>query len=65
MPTGRLSAAPSSMTRPKLVLRPMRTTRASAMTSNVTAGESDFSMPSCVLDGLGDLIAVAAVDGLF
>ena len=33
MPTGRLSEAPSSMTRPKLVLRPMRTTRASATTS--------------------------------
>src|SRR5271168_1240522 len=32
MPTGRLSAAPRSMTRPKLVLRPMRTTRASATT---------------------------------
>ena len=36
IPTGRLSEAPSSMTRPKLVLRPMRTTRASATTSKLT-----------------------------
>jgi hypothetical protein len=36
MPIGRRSAALSSMTRPKLVLRPIRTTRASATTSKFT-----------------------------
>ncbi len=50
MPTGRLSAAPSSMTRPKQVLRPMRTTRASATTSKLT-GRRKWVVWSIVLIG--------------
>jgi hypothetical protein len=63
MPTGRLAAEQHHAA--EAGVAPDAHHARSAMTSNVTAGESDFSMPSCVLDGLGDLIAVAAVDGLF